>query len=120
MSEQKQFFWRIRVEGIGNYPRCKSPKRKTMAAISTKQGIQERANNLKKFGGYKIIWIKNIGEHQEKQKGAIKKQINPPLKCPKCSENLIQADFNLWICENPECETEWDADELGINAEEYP
>jgi len=73
MNDPKQYLWRIRVEGIGNYPRCKSPKRKTMAAISTKQGIEERSHNLRKFGGYKIIWIKNMGEYQEKQNGVERK-----------------------------------------------
>jgi len=61
---ETMYLWRIRVEGVGMYPRCRSAKRKTVSAISTEKGIQERAENLRKYGGYKILWIKNLGEYK--------------------------------------------------------
>ena len=54
--------WRIRVEGIGNYSRCRSTKRKTMSKIGTKESVENYANQLKVYGGYKIIWIKKWQE----------------------------------------------------------
>jgi len=58
------FLWHFRVEGVGNYPRCRSARRKTMSAISTENGIKERIRHLKKYGGYKIVWVKNMGVYE--------------------------------------------------------
>ena len=54
---------------------------------------------------------------------AITKELNKPKlpKCPACDDGeLNQVAYNTFICNNPECESEFEAEDLGLKAEDFP
>lgn len=63
--------------------------------------------------GKLLIWHKKIILPKIEEPGTKRK-----LRCPICNTLLIQLKYNLWGCSS--CDKDFDADELGINAEDYP
>ena len=56
MTEQ---VWKIRTEGTPGSSRCKSDRRRTFKIIGySKEGAERYAEQLQKFRGLTIIWVK--------------------------------------------------------------
>jgi len=61
----KKYVWRIRTDGIPANPRFRVYKRRTHGVIGTKEDVEVYAEELRKYQGLKILWIKNMGEYNE-------------------------------------------------------
>ncbi len=46
---------------------------------------------------------------------------NPEIpKCPVCNSGIHQKAYNYFRCSNPECNKEFDAEDLGLKKEDFP
>jgi len=50
--------WRIRTEGLPTNPRFRVRKRRTHGFLGTKEQVEDYADQLRKYQGLKILWIK--------------------------------------------------------------